>query len=292
MRSLLGLAVGAVAGWFVGVLPWLVDGGRLQISSAWSSIEPDETPWVALPFGEYALGLLIVAGGIGGAAGVVVPRLLRIGHHAGAIGALAGFAGALAQTWGVVGPFREETDAALLLVIVLVAAALTAPVFGVLAGLGIASGRRWSQVAGGMVVAALLPSWAAALVLAAGLDSLAHRAHWIIAPALAVVLVRAGVRPAWHLLGWVVPVAVATFAQPFFTALSYAAVYGSSGMGSGEGLRELIDSTFDVFTAASHPSTYLLAPPAVAVAAALTWSTAQTLSGRDHREPDPVTERG
>lgn len=292
MRSLLGLIVGAVAGWTVGVLPWLVDGGRLQVSSAWSSIEPDETPWVALPFGEYALGLLIVSGGIGGAAGVVIPRLLRIGHHTGAIGALAGFAGALAQTWDVVGPFREETDAAVLLVVVLVAAAVTAPVLGVLAGLGIASGWRWSQVAGGTVVAAMVGSWTAPLVLAVGLDGLVHRAHWLLAPALAVVLARAGVRPVWHLLGWVVPVVVVTLAQPFFTALSYAAVYGSSGMGSGAGLRELIDSTFDVFTAASHPSTYLLAPPAVAVAAALVWSIAQTLSGRDHSGPDPVSERG
>lgn len=83
------VASGALVGWLVGALPWVLEGPRLSISSGWPSVTTDQVT-VLVPFGEYRLVALGTVGIVGGVAAVGWARLLRMPLWLGALGGGAG----------------------------------------------------------------------------------------------------------------------------------------------------------------------------------------------------------
>ena len=280
--------IGAGVAWFVGALPWLVDGMLLPISSGWPALAPEDEVRVALPFGEYHLVDMLVFTMLGGAVGVVAARVPKaIGAEsltgwAGAAGALLGLALAMAQTLRTVRPLLGDDAEARLLVTSLVGLGSLGAVLGAAAGLGIVRRSWWSPV-GAALLAGGLGTWVVSLsrVLlgdrAAGFLEVVN--PWLLGALVAYVLLWTGWSSArgwaWASAWWLVVLAI-LWAMPAATsAMHYVGPYARSGMGDGPGRAELVDATRDVFVDALRPSNHLVMPYVVGLLVALAFAAVQ-----------------
>ena len=269
--------IGAGVAWFVGTLPWLVDGMRLPISSGWPALVPTDDVRVALPFGEYHLVDMLVFTLVGGAAGVVAARAPRalgpelFSGWVGAAGALFGLAAAMAQTLIAVRPRMSSGAEADLLVGALVGLGVLGSVLGVAAGLGIVRRWWWSPV-GAALLAGCLVTWVVSLIGGVLGDRSAGFLEvvspWLVGALVAGALVWTGWsarRWAW----WPVVLAILWTLPAVTAAMYYVGPYARSGMGQGPGRTELLDATRDVFMQALRPSNHQTTPYVVGLLVAL-----------------------
>ena len=274
---------GTVVAWFLGALPWLVDGMLLPISSGWPALVPEDEVRVALPFGEYHLVDMLVFTVVGGAVGVVAARLpgpsspVSLSGWAGAAGALLGLALAMAQTLRTVRPLLGDDAEARLLVTTLVGLGSLGAVLGVAAGLGIVRRRWWSPV-GAALLAGCLGTWVVSLLgallgdRAAGFLEVVH--PWLVTALVAGALMWTGSSSArrWAWAWWPVVLAILWAMPAAISAMYYVGPYARSGMGEGLGRSELVDATRAVFVAALRPSNHLVMPYVVGLLLALAFT--------------------
>lgn len=288
-RQLIGGSSAALAAWFIGALPWIVDGLTLPISSAWPSVTPTDGVRVALPFGEYQLAGIFVATLVGGAVGPPVAQLASrrtASAWVGVLGALLGLSGALVHTLLVVLPLLADRAEAQLLVTALVLLAGAGVVLGLVAGAGLVRRTAWWSPVGGALLAATLTTWIVDLLNRGAVSDSGwllwfnRQSVWLVAVLLAAALLWVGCRSAARLLWWPAVVAVFWIWPAVTAALFYAGSYARSGMGSGAGRAELGDATSDVFVQALLPANHAVTPYVLGVLAASTVVVSASLRAR------------
>lgn len=269
---------GALAAWLIGALPWIVDGLRLPISSAWPTVDPEDVVRVALPFGENQLIGIFVATIVGGTVGVYIARLAsqrKVPAWVGGLGAALGLGVALAQTLYAVQPLVVDGAEARLLTTALALLGVSGILLGLFAGLSLVHRSAWWSPLGVALLAAALTSWSIDLLNGRGVTTtswqlwLNSHANWLVAVLLAAALLWTGWSPISRLVWWPL-VVVALWVWPAVTAaLFYVGVYARSGMGDGAGRAELIAATRDVFFQALLPNNHVQAPFVVGLVAAV-----------------------
>ncbi|KRE36899.1 hypothetical protein ASG73_11240 [Janibacter sp. Soil728] len=271
-----GTAVVLVAGslgWLAAALPWLLEGGRLPISSAWPSVVPDAGPWVALPAGEHRLSALLVTCGLVGVVPVVVGHLLRRSLWPGVAGALVAATLSIGDTWRTIDSLSGGSRGAELLVAAHLGLALLGLLVGLVVAIASCRGPRWLRTTARGAVATVLVSWVLDLVVTDPISIsgwqtwvIAHQQH-LLAAVLAVVLAVAGWRPLTTLLGWLGALAVVWVIPAGLTALTYLGSYAGGWASTSAGQSELVDGALDVLRAALDPTNRPVWPLAAALVA-------------------------
>lgn len=250
--ALLGLV-----GFVLGLLPWLVHGGRLPVSGAWPAYEVGATPWVALPFSEYRVGDLLALTALAGALAVALPHWLLRGPSRPRLWPVVGVALglqllALLQASSVVGRGLASSQAADLLVLVLTLVAGIGGLAGTGLGLLLVRGGPVVQALSGTTLAWLVPSWLS-MLLAYGATSPSPLQTTTVGlvPYVAAVLHgpalgRLGFGGVGRVVTWLVSLAIAVLLPALMTAAFYAGSYAHPSQLRGDGMAELVDATLDV----------------------------------------------
>jgi hypothetical protein len=258
----------AALGYLLGLLPWLVHGGRLPVSGAWPAYEVGATPWVALPFSEYQIANLLALTALAGALAVALPHGVLRGPSRPPLWPVVGVA--LLQASSVVGRGLAGSEAADLLVLVLTLAAGLGGLVGTGLGLLLVRGRPVVRALSGAVLAWLVPSWLSMLLAyGASAPSPLQVTTVGLVPFVAAVLhglalARLGLGGVGRALTWLVSLGIAVLLPALMTAAFYAGSYAHPGQLRGDGMAELVDATLDVTAMAvqvnlSRPGPLLLA---------------------------------
>lgn len=177
----------------VGLLPWLVTGGRLLLQNLWATdVMPDQMPLVLLPFSQYTIGTLL--GVLAGPYAVGACWRARWGRNArGAGQLLLGIVAvqlvAVTQTATVVGAGLQRSKLATMYMGAMSAVIACGMVFGIVAYLLLARARRAGVVLGGAMV-----SLAAAWWFAAAFSVMSSHQQWLNAvPVQWIVMIVSGV---------------------------------------------------------------------------------------------------
>lgn len=167
-RTVVALGVGAA---LLGLLPWLLTGGRLPLQNLWAEpTQPEDMPRALLPFSQYSLTLLLAMVVTGyGAAGIALRALGARASRSAVVTAGATLSTvhlvAVVQTAAVVGRgLAERTASALYLGVLVVATVLFVLVGLVVLRLLVARSRA-AAVVGLSLVAVVLASWLGALLV-------------------------------------------------------------------------------------------------------------------------------
>lgn len=260
LRTTALVLVSGLIGWVIAVLPWLLEGGQLPISSAWPSVMPDSGPWVPLPSGEHRLSSLLVTAGLLGLVAVVVVHLVTRSLVTGVLGAaLAGLL-AIWDQWRVISSLSEGSQGADLLVVTHVGLAVLGLALGLITGIACCRGPRWVRVTAWGAAATVLTSWVSDLVVTDPISIsgwqtwvVSHPQH-LLAVGLVVVLAIAGWRPVSTLVGWAGALVCAWVIPAGLTSLSYLGSSAGSWASTTQGRAELVDGALDVLRAALSPT--------------------------------------
>lgn len=283
------VGTGAAAA-LLGLLPWLLSGGRLPLQNLWADpTSSEEMPRALLPFSQYAVVLLLALVVVGyGAAGVALRAVGVRRAHPRVLATVAALLVvhlvAVVQTTAVVGPGLQERPASTLYLAALLAVVGVSVLVGLLVTAFLVARSRAAAVVGLSVVATLLPSWLgafAALPWASsvgdgGVQVLAVVSRWLPALLVGASIAWSGLASPGRLAGalgalvvlWVVPAGL--------TAVGAAA--GSRAL-----LRqpvELVDYVFAVLRSASLQPAVVLPPLVLAVVVALVGTGAGRLVAR------------
>ncbi|CAM4120467.1 hypothetical protein [Janibacter anophelis] len=271
LRTAAVVLVSGLLGWLAAALPWVAEGGRLPISSAWPSVAPDAGPWVPLPAGEHRLAALLVTTGLLALVAVVIGHLITRSVLPGLAGGLLAGAVAVADQWWVISSLADGSTGASLLVATHLALGCGGVLVGLLVGSAACREPRWLRVTAWGAAATVLTSWVADLVVTDPITLngwqtwvIGHQQH-LLALALAVVLAVAGWRPLSTLLGWLGALACAWVIPAGLTALSYLGSSAGGWASTPAGQSELVDGALDVLRAALDPSNRPVWPLAAAL---------------------------
>lgn len=285
----------AALGYLLGLLPWLVHGGRLPVSGAWPAYEVGATPWVALPFSEYQIANLLALTALAGALAVALPHGVLRGPSRPPLWPVVGVALglqllALLQASSVVGRGLAGSEAADLLVLVLTLAAGLGGLVGTGLGLLLVRGRPVVRALSGAVLAWLVPSWLSMLLTyGASAPSPLQVTTVGLVPFVAAVLhglalARLGLGGVGRALTWLVSLGIAVLLPALMTAAFYAGSYAHPGQLRGDGMAELVDATLDVTAMAVQVNLSRPGPLLLAVVVGL---AGNALRGRREREREP-----
>lgn len=232
----LALAVGVLAG-VLGILPALLDGGRLPLQNLWArQTMPDDMPFALLPVSQYSattvFALLLMGGVFAGLAVREVSRHRRLSVWAAALGVLLVHVVAVLQSFTVVavglGLTSGTTDArAVVYFAGMLAGAAVSVLLGQL-GFWLTSRRAVALVSLGVSLAAVpFVTWfATGFAEVAGPGgvpqalSLAWR--WLPAVIVGLALAWCGIRPLRRLAVWAMSLLALWVTPALFTAASYA----------------------------------------------------------------------
>ncbi|GAT74554.1 putative integral membrane protein [Microbacterium sp. HM58-2] len=280
-----------VGGGALGLLPWLVGGGRMPLQNLWVvEVLPESMPFVLLPLSQYSAVLLfslVLIGGIfGGLAVHVAGRRGGIAAWPGALGVLLVHVIAVVQSFGVLhgglglsggGDTRAVLYFAGMLGGTFVAALLAQLAFWM-------TSRRSAGVASLGVALAAVPfaNWAMRWVVAFTGEALVpiwttSVARWIPAVVVGLALVWCGVRPLWRLVVWVVALLALWIVPALYTAFSY-----------GLGMRVLDGDVVEMMRAAAQVFPMALGiewlPVVVAAGIGVVGTVGRMLVGRGRRD--------
>lgn len=287
--------VGVIAG-MVGLLPWLLTGGRLPLQNLWATqARPDDMPFALLPVSQYSattiFALLLMGGVFAGLTVNIFARRRRFALWAAAAGLLLIHVVAVAQSFTVVGSGLNLTTTHDSRVVVYFAGMLGGTICAALAaqvGLWVASRRSMGPIALAIGLSAVpFASWIApALVTASGASGIAMLSggvlRWLPAAIVGVALGCCGVRPARRIAVWLTVLAALWVTPALLTALQY-----------GLGMRVLNGDVKEMASAARQVFPLALAtgvaPALFAIAIAIAVVTARALiRGRAHRAAAPT----
>lgn len=225
-----------VGGGILGLLPWLVGGGRMPLQNLWAvETMPESMPFVLLPVSQYLtlllFSLVVIGGVFAGLAVHAIRRRARMAAWPGALGLLLVQVVATVQSFSVLhgglglnggGDTRALVYFAGMLggtivtmLIAQVAFWMTAARSAGVASLGVALAAvpfanwamRWVvAIAGGD---AFVPMWATTV------------GRWIPAVVVGLALVWCGVCPLWRLIVWAVALLALWIVPALYTAFSY-----------------------------------------------------------------------
>jgi hypothetical protein len=226
--------VGVAAG-IVGLFPWLLTGKRLPLQNLWATqTRPDDMPFALLPVSQYSattiFALLLMGGVFAGLAVNVIARRRRFDAWPTTIGLLLAQAGAVVQSFIVVGKGLNLTTAHDSRVAVYFFGMLGGTIVAVLiaqVGLWLASRRSPGPIALAVGLSAVPFGWwiAPALVAASGAPGFAmltgEVARWLPAVIVGLALGFCGVRPARCIAVWLVVLAALWVTPAVLTALQY-----------------------------------------------------------------------
>lgn len=229
-RLLPGIAAGALAA-VVGLLPWLITGGRLPLQNLWAT-DTVQMPLALLPFSQYSLTLIVAVVVVGSALAGLAVRLggrRGIGPLGAALGAVAVQLVALVQSAvTVAGGLREGTASDVYLT-ALVGGTAGSIVVGAVVLLLIARAPAPGATVGAALAAVTTGSWITTLVapVAAGgsgadltlLDAL----QWLPGTIAGLALALCGLTSVGRVLAWVASLAILWVVPTLFTAVSSAA---------------------------------------------------------------------
>lgn len=247
----------AVAGFVLGLLPWLVHGARLPVSTAWPGHAVGATPWVALPFSEYRADTLLALSALSGALAVLLPHVVLRRRLRPALPVVVGIVLALqllalVQTVTAVGGGLADRAAGAVLVGVLAAIAVLGGLAGTAAGLLMARGGAVAGTLSATALVWLLPPWVSMLVAYGGGGpsptqmSLVGLGPWLAAVLHGLALARLGLGSGRRVAAWVGSLVLALVVPAVLIALLYAGSSAHAGSTTGEGRAELLDSALDV----------------------------------------------
>lgn len=238
-----GFAVGLVAA-VVGLLPWLIGGGRLPLQNLWATeVRPEDMPFALLPVNQYyavTVFVLILMGGVfAGLAVHVVARSRRVSVWPAAVGLLLVHVVVVAQSFTVVARGLGLGVSADSRSVVYFTGMLGGAIVAVL----LAQGGLWliSRRSAGPITLAI-GLWAVPFGLwigqalmtlcgSSGVPSFAiEMMRWLPALIVGVALVWCGVRPARRIAVWLVVLAAVWVTPALFTTVQYTlgirATYG------------------------------------------------------------------
>ncbi|MBF0672553.1 MAG: hypothetical protein IR160_08205 [Salinibacterium sp.] len=229
------LAVGVLAG-LLGILPSLLDGGRLPLQNLWvQRTMPDDMPFALLPVSQYSattmFALLLMGGVFAGLAVRVIGRRRAVTGWATALGVLLVHAVAVAQSFAVIavglGLSSGAADARAVVYFGGMLAGVVASVLFAQLGFWLTSRPSVAFVALGIALAAVpFASW-----LATGVTELSGPGgmsqpmflvlRWLPAVIVGVALAWCGVRPIARLVVWAGALLALWVTPALFTAVSY-----------------------------------------------------------------------
>lgn len=192
------LPMGAAAALF-GMLPWLATGAGLPLQNLWEGA-PGNTPFVLLPFSQYAVSLIAALLIVGALAAGIVGRALRAATAKGAtalllVGVVVVQLVAVAQTAATVHAGLQVGEEATVYVVGLTAGAVLIVLVGVGALLLVVRAPRAGALIGLVIGAIALGPWTSALIVPFGSVWVEPPAALILTPWIAPVL--AGAAIAW-----------------------------------------------------------------------------------------------
>jgi hypothetical protein len=198
LRQVGGALIG-VACAFLGLLPWLLTGGRLPLQNLWATAVTDAAamPFVLLPFSQYAvltIVALVVAGA--GAAGLLA-RLLPVRRVGILVGLVSTEVVAIVQSAQLDGGGLQRTPFALLYLELIVAASIAALVLGTAVLLLVALAPPAGLVVGVALAAVPIGDWAGSLLLPFGSVSVPVVASVLLQASRFVPAVLIGIAVAW-----------------------------------------------------------------------------------------------
>ncbi|WP_114558220.1 hypothetical protein [Desertihabitans aurantiacus] len=222
-----------VAGFGLGLLPWLVTGLRLPLQNLWAvEVLPEQMPRVLLPFSQYALTLVL---GLVVTGAAVVGALARLGRGGRARVALLAGSGwfvaavlATAQTAQVVADGLADDPRADLYLAALLAVTTVAVVLGLVVLVLLAVAPPAGAAVGGAFAALAVGIWVNALVAPFGSiasdwqTALLGGARWVPAVLVGLVLAWCGVSSVGRVVAWLVDLALLWVVPAGLTAVSYA----------------------------------------------------------------------
>lgn len=229
----LSFAIG-IGGGILGLLPWLVGGGRLPLQNLWArDTMPEDMPFVLLPLSQYSavlLFVLVMTGGVfAGVAVHVFARRRAVVAWPASVGVLLVHLVAVVQSFAVLGGGLGlgggERRALLYFAGMLggtIAAALVAQV-----GFWMTSRRSVGVAAFGVALAAVpFASWVTRWFMAFTGEAfapvfLSDLGRWLPAAVVGGALVWCGVRPVSRLVVWVVSLLALWVLPALFGALQY-----------------------------------------------------------------------
>lgn len=230
---LLSFAIG-VGGGILGLLPWLVGGGRLPLQNLWATeTMPEDMPFVLLPLSQYAAMLLFVLVLIGGVfAGVAVHVLARrraVAAWPASVGVLLVHLVAAVQSFAVLGGGLGlgGGDSRTLVYFGGMLGGTVAAVLLAQLGFWMTSRRSVGIAALGVALAAVpfgtwFTRWFVAVTGEAFASAvLSDVGRWLPAVVVGVALIWCGVRPLWRIIVWVVSLLVLWVLPALFGALQY-----------------------------------------------------------------------
>ncbi|WP_164234098.1 hypothetical protein [Microbacterium hydrocarbonoxydans] len=222
-----------VGGGVLGLLPWLVGGGRMLLQNLWTVyVPPEQMPFVLLPVSQYSALLLFSLVLIGGVFVGLAVRLVGRGMAAwpGSMGLLLVHVVATVQSFIVLhgglgldggGDPRATVYFAGMLGGTILTVLLAQLAFWM-------TSRRSAGVAAlGVALAAVsFANWAMRWVVAFTGEALVPMwitsvARWVPAVVVGLALVWCGVRPLWRLVVWAVALLALWIVPALYTALSY-----------------------------------------------------------------------
>ncbi|MVA74995.1 hypothetical protein GC722_02975 [Auraticoccus sp. F435] len=222
-----------VAGFALGLLPWLVTGLRLPLQNLWAvEVLPEQMPRVLLPFSQYALTLILGLVVSGAAAVGLVARLGRGGRPRVALLAGVGWfvaaVFAAGQTGETVSRGLADDPRADLYLTALLATTGVAIVLGMVVLALIALASPAGASIGGAFGALAAGVWLDALVVPFGSigsdwqTTLLGGARWVPAVLVGAVLAWCGVHGVGRVVAWVVDLLLLWVVPAGLTAVSYA----------------------------------------------------------------------
>jgi hypothetical protein len=291
-RQLLGVLIGVVAA-AVGLLPWLLTGGRLPLQNLWATdtVDARAMPFVLLPFSQYAVLLIAALLVTGAAVAGLVARALPASRIGILSGLLAAQVVAVVQSAQVDGSGLQRTTIASLYLTLLVAVAIVSMVIGVAVLLLIALAPRGGAVIGFALAAVPFSSWAGSVLVPFGSISAAPFVVSLLEPVRFVPAVVIGVAVAWAglstvgrataaivalLILWVGPVLVTAIE---FSAGSRVYAHDPSAM---------VEAGRSVFASALVQPANVLPPLVLAVVVALLGMVLEVGVRRFRRRPEPA----
>ncbi len=186
-----------VGGGILGLVPWLVTGGRLPLQNVWEET-PAVLPWVLLPFHPYYVTLLAALLLVGATAAGIAARAL--GARGASVwltivGVFVVHVIAVVQTTLAAGATLPETTEARIWLYGLAGGAVVSALVGVGVTALVARAPRAGAVIGLTIGAMAASSWIAALIAPPGAVQLEYPSLLVVVPWIGPVLV--GVAIAW-----------------------------------------------------------------------------------------------
>lgn len=230
---LLSLAIG-IGGGILGLLPWLVGGGKLPLQNLWATTTmPDAMPFVLLPLSQYSAMLLFALVLIGGVfAGIAVHAVARrraVAAWPAALGVLLVQLIAAVQGFAVLGGGLGigGGDSRTIVYFAGMLGGTIAAVLMAQLGFWMTSRRTVGIAAFGVALAAVpFGTWFTRWFLAFTGEALApvflsDVGRWLPAVVVGGALIWCGVRPLWRLAVWALSLLALWVLPALFGALQY-----------------------------------------------------------------------